>query len=112
MHLYEEKYGDVVRVVCFGDWTCELCGGTHVPNTADIGTAVIVAESSIGSGLRRIDMVVGEAADELVARDRDLLADLAKSFNVTPQLLPDRIRALRAELKDLQRELARARDQL
>jgi len=112
MHLFEEKYGDVVRVVCFGDWTCELCGGTHVQNTADIGTAVIVSESSIGSGLRRIDMVVGEAADDLVARDREILSELAKSFNVSPELLPERVRALRAELKAKERELAKLSDQL
>jgi alanyl-tRNA synthetase len=112
MHLFEEKYGDVVRVVCFGDWTCELCGGTHVKNTADIGTAIILSESSIGSGLRRIDMVVGEAADELVRRDRDLLTDLAKSFNTTAEQLPERVQALRVQLKDAERELARLRDQL
>ena len=112
MHLFEEKYGDVVRVVCFGEWTCELCGGTHIRNTADIGTAVIVSDSSIGSGLRRIDMVVGEAADELVARDRDLLSEMARSFNASPEALPERIRALRAELKEKERELARVRDQL
>ncbi|HXN91077.1 MAG TPA: alanine--tRNA ligase [Candidatus Sulfotelmatobacter sp.] len=112
MHLFEEKYGDVVRVVCFGDWTCELCGGTHVKNTADIGTAIILSESSIGSGVRRIDIVVGEAADELVRRDRDLLAELAKSFNATPEQLPERVQALRAQLKDAERELARLRDQL
>jgi alanyl-tRNA synthetase len=112
MHLFEEKYGDVVRVVCFGDWTCELCGGTHVWNTADIGTAVIVSESSIGSGLRRIDMVVGEAADELVRRDRELLAEVAKTFNAPPEQLPERVRVLRAELKDAQRELEKLRDQL
>jgi len=109
MHLFEEKYGDVVRVVCFGDWTCELCGGTHVQNTADIGTAVIVSESSIGSGLRRIDMVVGEAADELVEKDRELLSELARSFNVSPEDLPARVQALRAQLKDVEREREKLR---
>jgi len=112
MHLFEEKYGDVVRVVCFGDWTCELCGGTHVTNTADVGTALIVSESSIGSGLRRIDMVVGEAADELVWHDRELLSELARSFNVTPDQVPERVRALRAELKESERKLEKLRDEL
>jgi alanyl-tRNA synthetase len=105
MHLFEEKYGDIVRVVCFGDWTCELCGGTHVPNSADVGTAVIVSESSIGSGLRRIDMVVGEAADDLVRRDRDLLVDLARSFNASLEQLPERVQALRGQLKEAERRL-------
>ena len=112
MHLFEEKYGDVVRIVCFGDWTCELCGGTHVKNSADVGTAVIVSESSIGSGLRRIDLIVGEAADELVRRDRELLQDLARSFNATPEQLRERIAALRAELKAAERERQRLREEL
>ncbi len=112
MHLFEEKYGDVVRVVCFGDWTCELCGGTHVENSADIGTAIIVSESSIGSGLRRIDMVVGEAADEVVRRDRELLNELARSFHAAADQLPERVRALRAQIKDLEREREKLRDQL
>jgi alanyl-tRNA synthetase len=103
MHLFEEKYGDIVRVVCFGDWTCELCGGTHVTNSADVGTAVIVSESSIGSGLRRIDMVVGVAADDLVRRDRDLLVELARSFNAGPEQLPERVQALRAQIKETER---------
>jgi alanyl-tRNA synthetase len=70
---------------------------------------VIVSESSIGSGLRRIDMVVGEAADELVRRDRELLSDLARTFNVSPSLLPQRIETLRTQLKDAERERERLR---
>src|SRR2546430_219819 len=80
------------------------CGGTHVENTADIGAAVIVSESSIGSGIRRIDMVVGEAADDMVIRDREMLSDLARSFNVTPEALPGRVQAVRAQLKETERE--------
>jgi alanyl-tRNA synthetase len=112
MHLFDEKYGDVVRVVCFGDWTCELCGGTHVANTADIGPVVIVSESSIGSGLRRIDLVVGEVADERIWSERRLLSEMARSFNAAPEHLPDRVQALRAQLKEAERERAKLRDQL
>ena len=112
MHLFEEKYGDVVRVVCFGDWTCELCGGTHVKSSADIGTAVIVSETSIGSGLRRIDMVVGEAADALVRKDRDVLAELARLFNATPEQLSERVKALRAQLKETEKGRDKLRDEV
>ena len=111
MHLFDEKYGDVVRVVCFGDWTCELCGGTHVKNTADIGTAIILSESSIGSGLRRIDLVVGDAADALVRHDRDLLNELARGFNASADQVPARVQALRAQLKELEREREKLLDQ-
>src|SRR5205807_9441935 len=65
-HLFDEKYGDRVRVVCFGDWSCEFCGGTHVPNSADVGLALITSEQSIGQGLRRLDLTVGEAAEDLI----------------------------------------------
>jgi alanyl-tRNA synthetase len=112
MHLFEEKYGDVVRVVCFGDWTCELCGGTHVNNTADIGPVVIVSESSIGSGLRRIDLVAGETADDMIRRDRDLLNELARSFNASPDQLLERLQALRAQLKEAERDREKLRDQV
>jgi alanyl-tRNA synthetase len=112
MHLFDEKYGDVVRVVCFGDWTCELCGGTHVANTADIGPVVILSESSIGSGLRRIDLVAGEAADELIWSERRLVVELARSFNTGPEQLPDRVQALRAQLKDAEHRLKAMSDEL
>ncbi len=112
MHLFDEKYGDVVRVVCFGDWTCELCGGTHVANSADIGPVVIVSESSIGSGLRRIDMVVGESADELIWRERRLLSELARSFNTGPEQVPERVEHLRAQLKEAERRLKTLSEQL
>jgi alanyl-tRNA synthetase len=112
MHLFDEKYGDVVRVVCFGDWTCELCGGTHVANTADIGPVVILSESSIGSGLRRIDMVVGEAADEVIWNERKLVVELARSFNTAPEQLPERVQALRAQLKEAEHRLKGLSDEL
>jgi alanyl-tRNA synthetase len=112
MHLFDEKYDDVVRVVCFGDWTCELCGGTHVANSADIGPVVIMSESSIGSGLRRIDMVVGESADELIWRERKLLSELARSFNTGPERVPERVENLRAQLKEAERRLKTLSDQL
>ncbi len=112
MHLFEEKYGDVVRVVCFGDWTCELCGGTHVANTADVGPVVIVSESSIGSGLRRIDMVAGEAADDLLHRRLGQLSELARSLGVPAEQLGERVRDLQDQVKRRDREVRKLQDDL
>jgi alanyl-tRNA synthetase len=112
MHLFEEKYGDTVRVVCFGDWTCELCGGTHVGSTADVGTVLIVSESSIGSGLRRIDLVAGEAADELVRRRFGQLGELSRSLGVPAEQLPGRVHDLQEQVRQRDRELKRLQEQL
>jgi alanyl-tRNA synthetase len=71
-----------------------------------------LSESSIGSGLRRIDMVVGEAADELIWRERKLLSDVARSFNANAEQLPERVESLRAQLKDAERRLKALSEQL
>jgi len=78
MALFGEKYGEVVRVVCFGDWTCELCGGTHVGNSADVGLVLIRSERSVGAGLRRVDLVAGEAAEDEIER-REAAAGAARA---------------------------------
>jgi alanyl-tRNA synthetase len=111
-HLFDEKYADRVRVVCFGDWTCEFCGGTHVANSADVGAAVITSEQSIGQGLRRIDLTVGEAADLLIRRRLGQLGDLARTLGVPPDQVEPRVVELRRELKEAERQLQRLRDEL
>jgi alanyl-tRNA synthetase len=111
-HLFDEKYGDQVRVVCFGDWTCEFCGGTHVANTADVGPAVITAESSVGQGLRRLDLTVGEAAEALVRRRFGLLGELARTLGVPPEGVGERVLELRRELREAERLVDRLRDEV
>jgi alanyl-tRNA synthetase len=112
MHLFEEKYGDVVRVVCFGDWTCELCGGTHVQSTADVGPVLISSESSIGSGLRRLDLVAGEAADDLVRRRLGQLAEMARSLGVQPDQVGERLSHLNTQLREAERRIRDLQDDL
>ena len=112
MHLFEEKYGDTVRVVCFGDWTCELCGGTHAPSSADVGPVLILSEASIGSGLRRIDLVAGEAAEELGHRRLAELSDLARALGVPPDQVAERVAEMRAELRARDRRLESLQDEL
>jgi alanyl-tRNA synthetase len=111
-HLFEEKYGDRVRVVCFGDWSCEFCGGTHVATTADVGLALITSESSIGQGLRRLDVAVGEAAERLVRQRFQSLAELARSLGVTEEQVGARVAELRSQLRDAERQAERLREEV
>jgi alanyl-tRNA synthetase len=111
-HLFDEKYADRVRVVCFGDWSCEFCGGTHVGNSADVGAAVITSEQSIGQGLRRVDLTVGEAADALIRRRLGQLGNLARTLGVPPDQVEGRVLDLRRELRESERQLERMRDEL
>lgn len=105
MALFGEKYGDVVRVVTVDDFSCELCGGSHVPNTAVIGTFRIVSESGTGTGVRRIEAVTGEAALEKAKADADELQELAALLKTKTANLPEKVRQLLAQLKDTEKEL-------
>jgi len=105
--LFGEKYGDVVRVVEIGDgWSRELCGGTHAKSTGKIGMVTILSESSIGSGVRRIDALCGEAAYEYGAREHTLVAQLADMVNARPDELVERLESLLNKMKDSDRKLA------
>jgi len=104
MALFGEKYGKVVRVVQIGDYSLELCGGCHVPNTDVIGLFKIVSESGIGAGTRRIEAVTGAAAYKLMADQITTLKEAASKLKANPKDLPSRIDAVLAEVKELQRE--------
>lgn len=105
--LFGEKYGEDVRVVSIDDVSKELCGGTHVPATGTIGLFVIRSESSIGAGLRRIEALTGPAAVQHVQQQQSLLLDLSQTLEAPPQELADRTAALRQELAQQRREIAR-----
>jgi alanyl-tRNA synthetase len=112
MALFGEKYGEIVRVVEIGDgWSRELCGGTHVEHASQIGSVSITGEASIGSGVRRVEALVGLAAMEKAARDKVILAALAETLNVAPEAVPERVAALAARVRELERTLAAQRAQ-
>ncbi len=107
--LLDEKYGEDVRVVDFGGWSRELCGGTHVHHAGELGAAIIVAESSIGQGVRRIEMVVGEAAERRWRGTSDSLTSAARALRSRPSEVPERVAGLQEQLKTMRRELEDAR---
>jgi len=110
MALFGEKYGDRVRVVSVGDWARELCGGTHVARSGQLGVVKLLGESSIGAGVRRVEALVGVDAYSFLAREHILLnslTDLIKGARV--EELPERISAMIAQLKDVEKELAQVR---
>ena len=109
MALFGEKYGDVVRVVRIGDISLELCGGTHVPRTGAIGYFKILSESSIASGVRRVEAVCGEAGVDAIQSHEQILSDAVKALRTSPNELVARIQALQDENKHLTREVSRSK---
>ncbi len=109
MALFGEKYGDRVRVVSIGDWSKELCGGTHVERTGQLGLVTLLGESSVGSGVRRVEALVGADAHAHVARESALVSSLTSMLRVRPEELTDRVGALLEQLKAADKEIAAAR---
>ena len=110
--MFGEKYGDQVRVIDFPGVSMELCGGTHVNNTAEIGVFKIIAEAGVASGVRRIEAVSGAAVlDYLNVRDI-VVKDLCDRFKVKPEEIPDRITTLQTELRNNEKEIQSLKSQI
>ncbi|HET8615971.1 MAG TPA: alanine--tRNA ligase [Actinomycetales bacterium] len=107
MALFGEKYGDEVRVVSVGDWARELCGGTHAQRSGQLGIVSLLGESSIGSGVRRVEALVGADAYSYLAREAALVGQLTEVLKVRPEELPDRVASILARLKDAEKEIER-----
>ena len=110
MALFGEKYGDRVRVISVGDWARELCGGTHVSRSGQLGVIKLLSESSIGAGVRRVEALVGIDAYKFLAREHVLLnslTDLIKGSRA--EELPERISDLLTKMKEIEKELAAVR---
>ena len=116
--LFGEKYGDEVRVVSMGGddngrhFSTELCGGTHVQRTGDVGFFKIIGESAVAAGVRRIEALTGAAAEAYVADTQSVLSDAAATLKVTPEKVSERVAALIDERRRLERELTEARKAL
>jgi alanyl-tRNA synthetase len=110
MALFGEKYGDVVRVVSVGDWARELCGGTHVERSGQLGVVKLLGESSIGAGVRRVEALVGVDAYKFLAREHILLNSLTELIKGSrAEELPERISDLLNKMKEIEKELAAVR---
>ncbi len=105
MALFGEKYGDVVRVVRFGDYSVELCGGTHLDNTAKVGLFKITAESSVAAGVRRIEALTGTAVLDYLAEKQALIRTAAQTLKTTEHDLALRAQGVMDEIRELGREL-------
>jgi alanyl-tRNA synthetase len=109
MALFGEKYGDRVRVISVGDWARELCGGTHARRSGQLGLVKLLGEGSIGSGIRRVEALVGADAYAFSTREHVLVSQLTEALKVRPEELPDRVSGLLGQLRDAQKELDRFR---
>jgi len=105
--LFGEKYGDQVRVVSVGDWAKELCGGTHVSRSGQLGLVKLLSESSIGAGVRRVEALVGHDAYKFLAREHVLLNSLTEIIKgVRAEELPQRISELVEKMKSMEKEMS------
>jgi alanyl-tRNA synthetase len=107
--LFGEKYGDQVRVVEVGDYSRELCGGTHVARSGQLGLVKILGESSIGSGVRRVEALVGTDAFRFLATESVLVSQLSEQLKAPREELPERVAGLVTRVRDAERELDRLR---
>jgi alanyl-tRNA synthetase len=116
MALFGEKYGDVVRTITVGDldnkYSYELCGGTHLERTSDVGMFLIVSEASAAAGVRRIEAVTGRGAYELVAKRFKALKTVASTVKASLEEVPNKIDALQDDLNASKKQLAAARAEL
>ncbi|MEW5944170.1 MAG: alanine--tRNA ligase [Pseudomonadota bacterium] len=112
MALFGEKYGDEVRVVGMGEFSVELCGGTHVKRSGDIGLFRIVAESGVAAGIRRIEAVTGEAALDLAQTEARQLQGIAAVLKAQPQEIEAKLSQVMDSVKALEKELARLKSKL
>ena len=107
--LFGEKYGSEVRIVEVGEYSRELCGGTHVARSGQLGLVKLLGESSIGSGVRRIEALVGIDAFRFLARESVLVSQLSEQLKARPEELPERISGVVSRLREAERELTKLR---
>jgi len=107
--LFGEKYGTEVRVVEVGEYSRELCGGTHVARSGQLGLVKLLGEASIGSGVRRVEALVGIDAFRFLARESVLVNQLSEQLKARPEELPERVSGMVTRLRDAERELGRLR---
>ncbi|HPU30336.1 MAG TPA: alanine--tRNA ligase [Syntrophorhabdaceae bacterium] len=110
--LFEEKYGEMVRVVKIGDFSAELCGGTHVRNTGEIGSFYIIGESSLAAGVRRIEAVTGKGSINFKRRIEGILKNLSKQTNTEIARLEDKITGYIEELKEKEKTIERLKTEI
>ncbi len=109
MALFGEKYGDEVRVVSIGDWSHELCGGTHVTSASEIGLVSLISEQSIGAGMRRVEALVGNRAYRQAVQDRLLVEELTQILNKSPAEVVNQVQSLIEKAKAAEKHLAKSR---
>ncbi|HXH73353.1 MAG TPA: alanine--tRNA ligase [Bacteriovoracaceae bacterium] len=112
MALFGEKYGDRVRVLTMGDFSCELCGGTHVKNTGEIGLFKIIVETSLASGVRRIEAITSTNAIDYLLNRSKILAELEKDLSVKEERVIEKVNNLFVEIKDKTKQIETLNDKL